>query len=94
MTELVAPLLIATAAFGSLALRFAFTRERRIKRLLRRIKPTPIRKAPDGRVVKIVGELVYAGRSIPSPLSQRACAYYSVVVQEYHGQGTRGGHWR
>ena len=61
---------------------------------LRRLAPTPIRQARDGKAVKIVGELVYAGRSIPSPLSQRTCAYYSIVVQEYRGRGARGGHWR
>ena len=76
-----------------LGARFAFTRDRRIKRMLRRIKPTLIRDVRDGRAVKIVGELVYAGRSIAAPLSERACAYYSVVVQEYRSHGTRGGHW-
>jgi hypothetical protein len=83
----------AATAFGTLVLRFAMTRERRIKRALRNVKPTAIREARDGKAVKIVGELVYAGRSIEAPLSQRACAYYSVVVQEYRSHGTRGGHW-
>lgn len=85
--------LFVASAVGALSMRL-FTRDRRIKRLLRRVPPTPIRDVTDGRVVKIVGELVYAGRSIPSPLSQRACAYYSIVVEEYRGRGTRGGHWR
>jgi hypothetical protein len=85
-------LLIAGATLGSLGFRAAYTRDRRIKRLLRRIKATPIRDVPDGRVVKIVGELVYAGRSIPSPLSARACAYYAILVEQYRG-GPRGGHW-
>lgn len=85
--------LFFAGAVGAFSMRL-FTRDRRIKRLLRRIKPTAIRDVSDGRVVKIVGELVYAGRSIPSPLSQRACAYYSIVVEEYRGRGTRGGHWR
>ena len=75
----------AGAAFAVVA-RFAFTRERRIKRALRRVRPTPIREARDGKAVKLVGELVYAGRSIPSPLSQRACAYYSIVVEEYRSR--------
>ena len=26
-------------------------------------------------------------------MSQRACAYYSVVVEEYRGRGPRSGHW-
>jgi hypothetical protein len=94
VVELVFPAVFFSAAVGAFAVRLAFSRDRRIKRLLRRIKPTAIRDAADGRVVKIVGELVYAGRSIPSPLSQRACAYYSIVVEEYRGRGTRGGHWR
>jgi hypothetical protein len=92
--ELVEPLLIAGFLFGSLAMRLAFTRERRIKRALKRVKPTAIRDAKDGKTVKLVGELVYAGHSIASPLSQRKCAYYSIVVKEYRGRGARGGHWR
>ncbi len=81
----------AGAAFAVVA-RFAFTRERRIKRALRRVRPTLIREARDGKAVKLVGELVYAGRPIPSPLSQRACAYYSIVVEEFQRRG-RGGRW-
>ena len=77
---------------GGMGLRYAFTRERRIKRALRRVKPTEIRAARDGKVLKVVGELVYAGRSIPSPLSGRACAYYSIVVEQYRGNG-RSGRW-
>ena len=94
MFEVVFPALFLTAAAGSLAIRLAFSRDRRIKRLLKRTRPTPIEDARDGKVVKIVGELVYAGRSIPSPLSQRPCAYYSIVVEEYRGRGTRSGHWQ
>ena len=92
MTELLFPLLVGALTLGSVAIRRAFTPERRIKRLLRRFKPTPIRDAEDGRVVKIVGELVYAGRSIPTPLSLRQCAYYSIVVEEYRSRG-RSGRW-
>ncbi len=80
-------------ACGAMATRWAFTRERRIKRALKQVKPTAIGDARDGKAVKIVGELVYAGHSIPSPLSQRTCAYYSIVVEEYRSHGTRGGHW-
>jgi len=92
VTELIFPLVFAAAALGGLTMRLAFTRERRIKRLLRRFKPTPIRDAEDGRVVKIVGELVYTGRSIPSPLSLRQCAYYSILVEEFRSRG-RSGRW-
>jgi hypothetical protein len=88
------PVIVGIAFLGAFGMRIAFRRDRRIKRLLRRIKSTPIAEAQDGRVIKIVGELVYAGRSTPSPLSQRECAYYSIVVEEYHSRGTRGGHWR
>jgi hypothetical protein len=90
--EFVAPLILGAFALGSVAIGRAFTRERRIKRLLRRFKPTPIRDAEDGRVVKIVGELVYTGRSIPSPLTLRQCAYYSIVVEEFRSRG-RSGRW-
>jgi len=92
--DLLFPLGFLLSAFGALGIRFAFTRDRRIKRALKNVKPTKIGDAKDGKAVKIVGELVYAGHSIASPLSQRKCAYYSIVVEEYRGRGTRGGHWR
>ena len=92
MLDAVVLLLIAGATLGSLGFRAAYTRDRRIKRLLRRIKATPIRDVPDGRMIKIIGELVYADRSIPSPLSTRACAYYAILVEQYR-DGPHGGHW-
>jgi hypothetical protein len=92
VTELLFPFLLLATAVGALTTRLAFTRDRRIKRALKRVKPTPIRDATDGKAVKIVGELVYAGRSIPSPLSQRTCAYYAIVVEEFQQRG-RGGRW-
>ena len=90
---LIAGTFFAAAATG-LGLRVMLGRERRIKRALRSIKPTPIRDVKDGKAVKIVGELVYAGRSIPSGLSLRACAYYSVQVQQFRNRGSRGGRWK
>lgn len=69
-----------------------FTRDRRIKRALRHVKTTPIRDAREGKAVKIVGTLEYAGRSIASPLSGRTCAYYAIVVEEYRSRG-RSGAW-
>jgi hypothetical protein len=84
--------LVASAALLTVAMRFAFTRERRIKRALKRVPPTAIARARDGKAIKIVGELVYAGRSIPSPLSGRECAYYAIVVEEYRSRG-RSGAW-
>lgn len=78
---------------GALTTRLLFTRDRRIKRLLRSTRATLVRDARDGKAIKIVGELVYAGRPVEAPLSLRACAYYSVRVAEYRGHGPRGGHW-
>lgn len=92
MTELLIPLLLAAGAVAGTTIRYAFTRERRINRVLKRVRPTTIAEVRDGKVVKIVGELVYAGRSIASPLSGRACAYYSIVVDEYRSRG-RSGAW-
>ena len=88
------PFVVLAGVVAGLTTRVLYSRDRRIKRALKRVKPTPIRDARDGKVVKIVGELVFAGRSLPAPLSQRACAYYSIRVEEYRSHGTRGGHWR
>jgi hypothetical protein len=91
--ELFIPLAILSAVAGLITGRVVLTRDRRIKRALHAVKPTLIRDAKDGKAVKIVGELVYAGRSISAPLSQRACAYYALHVEEFRSHG-RGGHWR
>ncbi len=91
---LILPILLAVSFVGAATARVLFTRDRRVKRALRSVKPTPIRDARDGKAVKIVGELVYAGRTIEAALSRRACAYYSVRVEEYRSRGTRGGHWQ
>jgi hypothetical protein len=94
MIELLIPLACMATVAGGLWLRFGSTRDRRIKRMLRAIQPTAIAQASDGKAVKIVGALVYAGRSIPSPLSGRACAYYSIVVREFRSRGGKGGEWK
>jgi hypothetical protein len=83
---------VFAAAVGRVVTQFAYTRERRIKRALRRVKTTLIADARDGKVVKVVGVLAYAGRTIPSALSQRPCACYSVVVEQFQPRG-RGGRW-
>lgn len=93
MLELLVSFSFLAAAVGGLTARFVFTRDRRIKRALHAVKPTLIRDAKDGKAVKIVGELIYAGRSISAPLSQRACAYYALSVEEFRSHG-RGGHWK
>ncbi|MDB4965762.1 MAG: hypothetical protein JWN44_1451 [Myxococcales bacterium] len=90
MTELLVPVAFFVAALSGLVIRFGFTRERRIKRTLKAVKPTAIASALDGRAVKIVGEVAYAGRSIASPLSGRLCAFYSIVVEEYRSSGKSG----
>src|SRR5439155_23430536 len=92
--ELLIPLSVIATVAGGLWLRFGYTRERRIKRVLRAVKPTAIAAARDGKAVKIVGALAYAGRSIPSPLSGRQCAFYSIVVREYRSRGGKGGEWK
>jgi hypothetical protein len=92
VTELLIPLAFAAAALSGVTLRFAFTRERRIKRAMKRLRPTAIAEARDGRIVRLVGELVYAGRSITTPLSGRSCAYYTILVEEYRSSG-RSGAW-
>jgi hypothetical protein len=92
LDPLLMPLAALGGAVGIVVARFAFTRERRIKRALKRVKPTAVREVHDGRVVKLVGQVAYSGRSIAAPLSGRACAFYSVVVEEFRHRG-RHGRW-
>lgn len=93
LDALVLPAFILASTVGVAALRLAFTPERRIKRALRRVKPTRVCDVRDGRVVKLVGEVVYAGRTLASPLSRRDCAYYSVVVKQYAPRTGRPAKW-
>jgi hypothetical protein len=83
LTEQLFPGLFIAAALGGLALRFAFGPDRRIKRVLRQVRPTAIAAARDGQAVKIVGQLVHASSTIATPIFDRACAFYSILVHEH-----------
>ena len=59
-----------------------FTPDARIKRALRRARATTIAAAGDGQIVKIVGTVRYGQRTVKSPLTDRTCTLYSVVVDD------------
>jgi hypothetical protein len=42
---------------------------------------------------KIVGSLVYIGEPLSSPLTGRTCAYYEILVEEYHSGTDDDGYW-
>ena len=90
-----AMLVVGGVSMGAgLLARFGFTPSQRIRRALKGVRPTAIAEVRDGRAVKIVGEVAYAGRSLVSPLSRRSCAYYAVLVQQHAPRSGRGGPWR
>jgi hypothetical protein len=43
-------------------------------------------------MVKIIGELKYAEKPLFAPLSERKCAVYKIIVEEYRSSG-RSGSW-
>jgi hypothetical protein len=85
---------LLAVTFGTRLLQAWMRRDRRIKRALKRVRATPVAEVRDGRVVKLVGEVVSAGRSLEAPLTQKACAYYSISVEEYQVQTLRRATWR
>ena len=63
---------------------------------LRRLRRAPLRAIdsfPDGQSGRIVGRLVYASEPLIAPLSNRPCAYYHVMVEEYQSSGETG-YWK
>jgi hypothetical protein len=89
LEPLVTLLAISGLLLSPLALRIAFSRNRRINRTLRRLATTPIAQVRDGRVVKIAGELVSAGRTVLSGMSKKECLYYTLVVEGRRFDGRR-----
>ncbi len=67
--------------------------ERRAGRALRAMPATTIARVKDGRIVKIVGDVVAErGGTVEAPLSRRACVYYSLVVEQYRATPA-GSNW-
>src|SRR4051794_16937115 len=85
MSKLVWELLLLGAAFGVVGGTAVFraifyTDERRIRRSMKSVPTTAIRDVLDGKVVKIVGEVIYGQHTLRAPLSQRQCAFYVLHV--------------
>lgn len=82
---------------GSLGATVAFfTRDLRLKRRLRRMRPEDISAAREGRLVKIVGTLQPAAPQLAAPVSGRPCVYYHVwyeVLRTVIVQGARVEEW-
>lgn len=82
---------------GSLGATVAFfTRDIRLKRRLRRMRPEDIATVREGRLVKIVGTLALAGPPLAAPVSGRPCVYFHVwyeVLRTVIVQGARVEEW-
>ncbi|MBI2895377.1 MAG: hypothetical protein HYY06_17615 [Deltaproteobacteria bacterium] len=68
-----------------------FSKDQKIKRSLRKLRPTPIGQVREG-LVKIAGS-VRPLDVLTAPLSGRACAYYEVLVEQRVSSG-KSSHWR
>lgn len=58
-----------------------------VRKKLRKGKRKRIADFEDGNSGKIMGEVVYHGRTLTAPLSGRKCVYYHIVVKEQRGAG-------
>lgn len=63
---------------AGLAARY-WSAEARLKRFLRRAKPTTIQQFPNRKAASITGRIRLVGTPLIAPLSRRRCAYYEVV---------------
>ncbi len=87
MDPVVLPVLFGLGLAGMAVYRVLFSPRARAKRALRTARRKPIREVLDGEVVKICGKLRYQGTPLEAPLTGRACAGWTVVVQEQGRQG-------
>jgi hypothetical protein len=71
---------------------FYFSRKAVVQRALQKPGIKHIASFADGDSGKVVGEVVYAGKTIRAPLSKRKCSYYHVLVEEYR-RSKSGGFW-
>jgi hypothetical protein len=71
-----------------------FKPEARVRRKLKRARPTPIKEIKDGTVPKIVGTMLPVGQPLISPVSGRRCAYYFTVVEMNGVEVIRESRWQ
>ena len=83
------PIAFLLSCFGlPLGIGLVFYNRQRTQRLRRLLRETPVVRAADvrrDRGVKIVGTVEYHAEPTAAPLSDRLCAFYSVVVKEAGG---------
>jgi hypothetical protein len=73
---------VAAGVGGVIVYRTWFSKSARRARLLKRARPTLVRDAKEGAVVKIVGRLRHGDRVHQAPYSKRPCAYYGLVITQ------------
>ena len=74
--------------FGTIMfLVFYFSKEAVIKRKLNKVQATPINQCQNGEEVKIIGEVEIFGEPLVSPLSDRECCHYYVLVEQKVSSG-------
>ncbi|TND08306.1 MAG: hypothetical protein FD123_2337 [Bacteroidetes bacterium] len=86
--ELVILFIIIVAALAVLG--YYFSRKAVVRRGLRKSEEKKIGHFSDGDTGRVVGRVVFAGRTLTAPLSKRSCVYYHVVVEEYRSSGKSG----
>ena len=70
-----------------------YSRGARLKRTLRQAPRLSIENVSEREPAKIVGSLAYIGEPLISPLTGRTCAYYEILVEEYHSGADDDGYW-
>jgi|CXWL01.1.fsa_nt_gi hypothetical protein len=71
---------------GGLLYHHFFNHDRRVKRALARVPQGRIGSTSHGQSVRVVGRLDLHAPALVSPLSERTCAYYELVLEESRGK--------
>ena len=84
---------IFAIAFGGIAFSlWYFSEAQRTKRALKGSRAVRIVDAPEGATVKISGQVRLGERTLTSPVGQRPCAVYQVLVEELR-RGGKNSQW-
>ncbi len=80
--------IVAPAAFVSVYL----SRKNSVKRKLQKIRNSTISNVLEEEVAQVTGKITLAGKTLVAPFSQNPCAYFYIVIQEYHNSG-KNSYW-
>lgn len=87
-------LFYAALIIGVLIMCYLISRRVMVRRALRKAPQKSIADFNDGDIGKIVGRVVFVGKPLTAPFSQRRCVWYHVIVDENRRRMNEFSEWR